>query len=1018
MGVSHDFHRGRRMNTIYRIVWNAATGTWVVASELARGRRKTSMRATAIATVAMLGLSLGGPAAFAQTVGDSCRMPSGTAGVVDETGFCISNAAGDMMGTQSVGTMATVDDAYLKVNGSQASASNGTATIAIGRNAQSNAAGSATGNIALGYNARNANTGAGAVVMGRGATIQGTGGNASVTAAGTIAIGNSSNVYGTGLALGASATVAHTNGTVIGGGASNSGSAAILLGANTRATGSVGGSIAVGYGSAVTRANTLSFGTAASTRQLVNMSAGTSSNDAVTMEQLAPLAGALGMSINPSTGALAAPAYTVDGTTVNSAGAAVTNLDGRVTATTTDVTHLATQLGNGTVGLVQQNVVQDVTVAASTGGGIVDITGTEGARILHGVADGELSTTSTQAVTGAQLDATRTQVTQNTNQIAALNTRTTNLDHRVTTNTTGISQLQSQLEDGTVGLVQQNAPGGVIAVAAGIGGGAVNLTGTGGARSLAGVADGDVSTTSTDVVTGRQLNAINTQVTTNTSDLATLHNSVTSLDGRVTSNTGNISTLQQQIGEGTVGLVQQNAMGAITVAAATGGSIVNLAGADGTRRLSGVANGTLSDTSDELVNGAQVNDTDTQAAKNTTALDTITTTVTNLDNRVTTSTTTLSELQHGLANGTVGLVQQGADGNLAVAGQTDGSGVVMSGADGARTLTGMAGGRADTDAANVAQIKASGIDPTDGTVSVIRYDDLSLASARLGGLNGTVIDNLGAGRIAAGSLQAINGGQLYDLQQNFQGQFDALTGQVGQLNDRVIVVEQGLADGSIGGPGNGGVIGGPGTGDNSLVVGEGANASGGNSAAVGNGAVASGDNGSAIGNGAVASGNAGTAIGSGASASADNAVALGAGSAADRANSVSVGSVGNERQVTNVAAGTASTDAVNVQQLTDMRNWAQSYTDGRMNAIDSKIGMVGRRANAGTAAAIAMANMPQGYAPGQKAFSMGVGTFAGENALAAGLTTISPNGRWVFRTSLSADSQGDAGVGFSAGMAW
>jgi peptidoglycan hydrolase CwlO-like protein len=57
------------------------------------------------------------------------------------------------------------------------------------------------------------------------------------------------------------------------------------------------------------------------------------------------------------------------------------------------------------------------------------------------------------------------------------------------------------------------------------------------------------------------------------------------------------------------------------------------------------------------------------------------------------------------------------------------------------------------------------------------------------------------------------------------------------------------------------------------------------------------------------------AFGNNASATALNSVALGAGSLADRANTISVGSVGSERQIVNVAAGTQSTDAVNLGQL-------------------------------------------------------------------------------------------------------
>ncbi|MBU2409990.1 MAG: hypothetical protein KKC79_15245, partial [Gammaproteobacteria bacterium] len=59
-----------------------------------------------------------------------------------------------------------------------------------------------------------------------------------------------------------------------------------------------------------------------------------------------------------------------------------------------------------------------------------------------------------------------------------------------------------------------------------------------------------------------------------------------------------------------------------------------------------------------------------------------------------------------------------------------------------------------------------------------------------------------------------------------------------------------------------------------------------------------------------------TAVGSGATSTGTNSVALGTNSSdGGRANVVSVGASGSERQITNVAAGTAGTDAVNVNQL-------------------------------------------------------------------------------------------------------
>ena len=71
----------------------------------------------------------------------------------------------------------------------------------------------------------------------------------------------------------------------------------------------------------------------------------------------------------------------------------------------------------------------------------------------------------------------------------------------------------------------------------------------------------------------------------------------------------------------------------------------------------------------------------------------------------------------------------------------------------------------------------------------------------------------------------------------------------------------------------------------------------------------------AIGANASASALRSTALGAASSASATNSVALGMGSKAIRDNTISVGSVGNERQIVNVKAGTQETDAVNVAQL-------------------------------------------------------------------------------------------------------
>jgi trimeric autotransporter adhesin len=131
-----------------------------------------------------------------------------------------------------------------------------------------------------------------------------------------------------------------------------------------------------------------------------------------------------------------------------------------------------------------------------------------------------------------------------------------------------------------------------------------------------------------------------------------------------------------------------------------------------------------------------------------------------------------------------------------------------------------------------------------------------------------------------------------------------------------------------------------------------------------------------------------------------------------------VGSAGNERTISNVAAGVNATDAVNVSQLQSVQSWAQNYTDSQVSALNNRITNVGRRADAGTASAIAMANIPQAYAPDQGSIGAGVGSYRGQAAIAVGMSTITPGGRWVLKANLSSSTQGNAGVGLGAAMVW
>ncbi|MGV2292067.1 YadA-like family protein [Trinickia sp. YCB016] len=314
-----------------------------------------------------------------------------------------------------------------------------------------------------------------------------------------------------------------------------------------------------------------------------------------------------------------------------------------------------------------------------------------------------------------------------------------------------------------------------------------------------------------------------------------------------------------------------------------------------------------------------------------------------------------------ISNGSIGLVKQDATtGNITVAMGLAGSLVDFTGSAGPRVLKGVANGVDDSDAVTLAQLKSATAGMTE---NALVYDDATLASATLGGSNGTVLKNVAAGLVAAGSMEAVNGGQLYAMQQDFANRFDKMQGQIDSIVD---------GGGGSGGGGDDGSHWGTVTGNNGTAIGQGSTVSGDNSVAIGQGATATGNNSVAIGNGSVA----------------------------DRDNTVSVGAPGQERQITNVAAGTAPTDAVNVQQMRD------TVRSARQDAMG------------GVAAAMAVAGLPQSTLPGRTFVAVAGSTYGGEEGTAVGVSYMTRDGKWTFKASANTSTRGEVGVVVGGGVYW
>ncbi|WP_198294759.1 YadA family autotransporter adhesin [Burkholderia ubonensis] len=331
---------------------------------------------------------------------------------------------------------------------SEAARANGALAVGIGYNAQVQNAAS-KGSIAFGAQSRvgsDARATVGGMALGWAANVGGGADNA-------IALGTSSRVVDgvlNGIALGPNAKTTVNDGVALG-----SQSVADRGAINTQAEIDAAVDPLSYSGQRVrTLHGAVSVGASGAERQITNVAAGTEDTDAVNVGQVkavrtvvdsnaASVAAALGGGSEVrGDGTLSAPSYTVDGVKVSSVGDAITNIDSRVTRNSSsvdllnkDIGDVKSQLAESGIGLVQQDAdTKNITVAKKLEGGRVDfrgmskVTRPDGGfeyvpvtRVATGLSRGELSETSTDAVTGAQLFATNQDVARLNEAVKKLN---------------------------------------------------------------------------------------------------------------------------------------------------------------------------------------------------------------------------------------------------------------------------------------------------------------------------------------------------------------------------------------------------------------------------------------------------------------------------------------------------------------------------------------------------------------------------------------------------------------------
>ncbi|WP_313146623.1 ESPR-type extended signal peptide-containing protein [Stenotrophomonas sp.] len=504
------------------------------------------------------------------------------------------------------------------------------------------------------------------------------------------------------------------------------------VGANSRVEASAARSVAVGAGSIARESDTVSFGTSLYQRRLVNVSRGIAEGDVSTIAQLnETLAGFGGSAGVDALGNVVGPTYSVQGGKQDNVGDALAALDGAVVRSDSRVDGLEGQL---------RATFQQSPLTRGDGVGQLNLAGAQG-MVLSNLADGRIAAGSRDAVTGSQLYAAKQDIADNRSEI---------------------DQMKEQRK-GLAGFTRQ---------------GPIDFAGA----RITGLADGDISSaSSTDAVNGGQLYTTNSRLT-------------------------DLEDSQRFLSVGSAGPEVSAKAGLVGVA--LGDSAV------------GVGEGATALGSFSRAGG-----------KNSVALGRAAHVMESAEDGFAVGVRSVVDAEKGIAIGAASSVQAGAAYSVAIgSGSIARDALTVSFGEGAlqRRLVNVANGRNANDAATIGQLRGalstfggnidgngnvttsgfnvqgqhhttvndalttldSAVVTTDSRIDRVETHLRSVfqetpstrsdgaAQLTLAGANGMVISNVANGLIAAGSREAVNGGQLHAVQQQLNGRMDGLEQRV------------------------------------------------------------------------------------------------------------------------------------------------------------------------------------------------------------------------------------------------
>ncbi|ENZ5373404.1 trimeric autotransporter adhesin SadA [Salmonella enterica subsp. enterica serovar Enteritidis] len=691
------------MNRIFKVLWNAATGTFVVTSETAKSRGKKSGRRK-LAVSALIGLS-----SIMISADALAKAGNDTGAGVTPTGTQTGGTGWIAIGTDATANTYTNVDGASAAMGYKASAM-GKWSTAIGSYSQS------TGNSSLALGVKSVSAGDRAIAMGASSSAGGSysmamGVYADSSGANSVALGYKSVASGaTSAALGYQATASGDDSAAFGNGAQ-------AIGTN---------SVALGAGSTALEDNSVAVGNSTTQRQITYVAKGdinANSTDAVTGAQIYSLSQSVadrlggGASVN-SDGTVNAPLYKVGTGIYNNVGSALSALNTSITNTEASV-----------AGLAEDALLWDGNTSAFS----ANHSGSD-SKITN-LAAGTLAADSTDAVNGSQLFATNENVSQNTTDIAAntdsINQNTTD----IATNTTNINSLSNSVTTLTDDALLWDGSAS-----------AFSANHSGSDSKITNLAAGTLAADSTDAVNGSQLFATNENVSQNTTDIAANTDSINQNTTDIATNTTNINSLSNSV----TTLTDD----ALLWDAASGAFNANHSGSDS--KITNLAAGTLAADSTDAVNGSQLFATNENVSQNTTDIATNTTSINNLSNSVTTLTD--DALLWDAASGAFNANRNGNASkiiNVAAGDLSEDSTDAVNGSQLYETNQ-----KVDQNTSAIADINTSITNLSSDNLSW--NETTSSFSASHGSSTTNKITNVAAGELSEGSTDAVNGSQLFE----------------------------------------------------------------------------------------------------------------------------------------------------------------------------------------------------------------------------------------------------------------